>query len=148
MLSVLHSQYHACWCSGDFRSQGISRNGIDPQNLNVMSPALEELIHFEAFVHCVPNKNLKIAAGLRLIFWKIEKNTKVFCEFHYSLKNRTTSWKITLLHNMPTGFMVPFLNTLRARQNGRHFAEDLEFWIKFDWNMFFMVLSIWQHWFR
>ena len=30
MLSVLHSQYYVCWCSGDFRSQGISRHGIDP----------------------------------------------------------------------------------------------------------------------
>ena len=31
LLSVLHSQYHACWCSGDFRSQCISRHGIAPQ---------------------------------------------------------------------------------------------------------------------
>ena len=30
MLCVLHNQYHACWCSGDFRSQGINRHGIDP----------------------------------------------------------------------------------------------------------------------
>ena len=29
MLSVLHSQYHAFWCSGDFRSQNITRHGID-----------------------------------------------------------------------------------------------------------------------
>ena len=26
-LCVLHSQYHACWCTGDFRSQCISRHG-------------------------------------------------------------------------------------------------------------------------
>ena len=32
MLSVLHSQYHACWFSDDFMSQGISRHGIDPPN--------------------------------------------------------------------------------------------------------------------
>ena len=31
MLSVLHSQYCACWCPGDFRSQDISRHGIVPQ---------------------------------------------------------------------------------------------------------------------
>ena len=43
MLSVLHSQFHACWCSGDFRSQGISRYGIDPQSQNIPSPASEEL---------------------------------------------------------------------------------------------------------
>ena len=43
IFSVLHSQYHACWCSGDFRSQGISRHGIDPQSWNIPSPAPEEL---------------------------------------------------------------------------------------------------------
>ena len=43
MLSVLHSQYHACWCSGDFRSQGISRHGIYPQIKNILPPAAEEL---------------------------------------------------------------------------------------------------------
>ena len=44
MLSVLHSQYHACWCTGDFRSQCISRHGIDPQSENIPSPASEEFI--------------------------------------------------------------------------------------------------------
>ena len=43
MLSVLHSQYHACWCSGDLRSQGISRHGIDSQSWNIQFPASEEL---------------------------------------------------------------------------------------------------------
>ena len=33
MLSVLHSQYHACWCSRDFRSH------------NIPSLASEELIN-------------------------------------------------------------------------------------------------------
>ena len=32
LLSVLHSQYHACWCTGDFESQCISRHDIDLQN--------------------------------------------------------------------------------------------------------------------
>ena len=44
MLSVLHSQYHACWCTGDFRSQCISRHGIDTQSQNILSPLSEELI--------------------------------------------------------------------------------------------------------
>ena len=43
MLSVLHSQHHACWCSGDFRNQGISSHGIDPQSQNIPSPASGEL---------------------------------------------------------------------------------------------------------
>ena len=29
-LSYSDNEYHACWCSGDFRSLGISRHGIEP----------------------------------------------------------------------------------------------------------------------
>ena len=43
MLSVVHSQYHGCWCPGDFRSQGISRHGIDSQSRNIPPPESEEL---------------------------------------------------------------------------------------------------------
>ena len=43
MFSVLHSQYHACWCTGDFRSQCISRHDIDPQCRYIPSSASEEL---------------------------------------------------------------------------------------------------------
>ena len=31
ILFVLHSQYHACRCAGNFRNQGTNRHGIDPQ---------------------------------------------------------------------------------------------------------------------
>ena len=41
MLSVVHSQYHVCCCTGDLRSQCISRHGIDPTN--IPSPAPEVL---------------------------------------------------------------------------------------------------------
>ena len=44
MLSVIHSQNHACWCFGDFRSQGINRHGIDLQSRSILSAASEELI--------------------------------------------------------------------------------------------------------
>ena len=27
--SGFFDQFHSCWCPGDFRSQGISRHGID-----------------------------------------------------------------------------------------------------------------------
>ena len=43
MLSVLHSQYHASWCSDDFRSQSISWQGIVPLSQNIPSPASEEI---------------------------------------------------------------------------------------------------------
>ena len=50
-------------------------------------------------------------------------------------------------------------NTLRPRQNGRHFADDIfkciflyemyEFRLKFHWSLFLRVqLTIFQHWFR
>ena len=42
-MFVLHSQYHACWCSGDFRSQSISKHGIDLKSQNIPSPASKEL---------------------------------------------------------------------------------------------------------
>ena len=41
MLSVLHSQYHACRYSGDFSSQSINRHGIDPQSCIIPAPASE-----------------------------------------------------------------------------------------------------------
>ena len=44
ILFILHSHYHACWSSGNFRSQGISRHGIDTQSLNIPSPASEQLV--------------------------------------------------------------------------------------------------------
>ena len=43
MLPILHCQYHSCWYPDDFRSQGISRPGNNLTNLDVPSPASEEL---------------------------------------------------------------------------------------------------------
>ena len=43
MLSVLLSQYHTCWCTGNFRSQCISRHSIGLQSRNIPSVASEEL---------------------------------------------------------------------------------------------------------
>ena len=56
-------------------------------------------------------------------------------------------------HLQPCGWV---LNTLRPRQNGRHFADDIfaciffsENWLNFHWNMFARVqLTIIQHWVR
>ena len=42
-LHILYCQYHACWCTGALRSQGISRHGIDPCSQNILSAASEEL---------------------------------------------------------------------------------------------------------
>ena len=47
MLPILYWQYHACWCFENFRSQGISRHGIDAPKRNIPSPASEELTYAE-----------------------------------------------------------------------------------------------------
>ena len=46
MLSILYCQYHACWCLGDLRSQGISRHGINQIIWNIPSLVSEELTHW------------------------------------------------------------------------------------------------------
>ena len=43
MLSILQTQCHAYWCTGNFPSQGISRGGSSTQNRNIQSLASEEL---------------------------------------------------------------------------------------------------------
>ena len=42
MWPTLYSQYHSCCCSGNLRSQGISRHGIDQISRNIPSGASEE----------------------------------------------------------------------------------------------------------
>ena len=37
-LSLIHSQYHGCWCPGDTRSQGISNNDIYYVDLDEFGP--------------------------------------------------------------------------------------------------------------
>ena len=44
ILYVIYSQYHACWCSRDFRSQCIGRHSINPQSRITPSVASDELI--------------------------------------------------------------------------------------------------------
>ena len=55
--------------------------------------------------------------------------------------------------------MMLLFNTLRSRQNGRHFSDDIfkciflnemcEFCLRFHWSLFLrFLLTIFQHWFR
>ena len=46
MLPILYYQYHACWCSGDYRSHNFSKHDIDP-------PMLEYSISSIRRVHCL-----------------------------------------------------------------------------------------------
>ena len=45
MLPILYCQYHSCWCPGDLRSQGISRNGIDQisQEYSVFNQSINQI---------------------------------------------------------------------------------------------------------
>ena len=49
ILSFLRRQKLVCWCSGDFRSQGISRHGIDLQSRNILFPASKEFLYYMTF---------------------------------------------------------------------------------------------------
>ena len=52
VLPILYCQCHACWCTGDFRSQCINRHGIDFQSRNIPSLAWEELTLFIFYWCC------------------------------------------------------------------------------------------------
>ena len=72
MLFVLHSQYHACWCSGDFRSQCIGSRGINPQSQNIPSPASDELMIYMNLQGLLKNYQLLLTCN---------KVFKIFCYF-------------------------------------------------------------------
>ena len=60
MLPILYCQYHACWCPGDLRSQGISRHDINPQSRNILSLATEEFILLPGNLNKIVNKFFKV----------------------------------------------------------------------------------------
>ena len=45
MLFILYCQYHACWCPGELRSQGIIRHGINQISCNISPLVPEELFN-------------------------------------------------------------------------------------------------------
>ena len=49
-LSVVHSQYHACWSSGDCRSQGKNRHDINPQKQEYSVPTVYPKKYAHGFV--------------------------------------------------------------------------------------------------
>ena len=101
MLSVVHSQYHGCWCPGDFRSQGISRHGIDPLSRNIPSPASEELT--------------TICVGIRYMFLKNEFSmARVNAEKKYAKINpKNTEWNWPLLESFHFIFFFSLFHYFR-----------------------------------
>ena len=75
MLFVLHNQYHACWCSGDFRSQSISRYGIDRQSRPEYSVSNIKRINSANWPTTVitptSQRTSPVYVGYRLTFWNI-----------------------------------------------------------------------------
>ena len=112
MMSVLCSQYHACWWSGDFRSQGISRHGIDPQSRNIPSPASEELQWlYHSEIWQTPRQHCCRGVCQISEWWddKLLSCNWAFtisgCGTTYSLVNRAPN---SILHNHP--YLVFFLS--------------------------------------
>ena len=70
------------------------------------------------------------------------------------------SWQTCFDHHVESFICICYFNTLRPRQNGRHFPDDIfksiflnknisEFWFRFHWSWFPTVqLTIFQHWIR
>ena len=74
-VSVLGSQYHVCWCTDDFRSQCISRHGIDTQSRNIPSPASDEL---KALVS-------KVSVASKIAFWELSAYWNMFVQGNISI---------------------------------------------------------------
>ena len=64
ILSVLQSQYHACWCSDDFRSQGISRHGIDPLKVEYSVSCIRRV---KPFTYWAVLGNIKMAQIVEIV---------------------------------------------------------------------------------
>ena len=70
--------------------------------------------------------------------------------------SQSKALSIFKMNKMTRSQCIVYVNTLRPRQNGRHFADDIfkwmkmfEFQLKFHWSLFLRVrLTIFQHWFR
>ena len=122
ILFVLHSQYHACWCTGDCFSQNISRHGtcIDPKSRYILFPASEEcrygllkpkpyLISY-LLVGWISSTYVLFVKSLSRDYTK-SKNTDTL-QFHYNVVNFLTN-----LHNRHPvathkgSYAVSFMNT-------------------------------------
>ena len=86
MLPILCCQYHVCWCPGDWRSQGISRHGIDQIGWNIPSLASEELIqHRPTMIQSIFSKiqqishtsPVKMSYGVSFVYPKFDLSSSV-----------------------------------------------------------------------
>ena len=70
MLPILHWQCHACWCSGDFRSHGITRHGIITSNTVAQDLPCHILSHCDlsAIIWQIRN-NYTLAINICTIIW-------------------------------------------------------------------------------
>ena len=143
MLSVPPSQYHACWCSGDFRSQCISRHGIDPQSMNILSPASGELEYNfytpaqwswrggggggRYWIHLVrPSVHLSVCESMDLLH-HLEKGKEELSPLQYHIKSlqyhiKTLQEEFAKKSNMPWiwriiyGHKLPYMKTRKKKQ--------------------------------
>ena len=78
ILPIQCCQYHACWCAGDLRSQGISRHGIDQISRNILSLASKELRNGKCKYDLFPHNNSTHAWRVNLK--KISMRRVEFCQ--------------------------------------------------------------------
>ena len=95
---------------------------------------------------------------LCMLIWPLENASKKVCHWSTGVAAHCTMFYYSILLNAVHSYDI---NTLRPRQNGRHFANDtfkrifvdenFRILMKFHWSLFLRVqfwLRIFHHWFR
>ena len=112
-------QYNGCWWLGDAKNQGISSHGINLIFPEISSHSMRRvniLIPQAPFGRYKILKNISLIKGKWLSKWcpKDELKTK---------SDGATTWQTTI--QVLTWPKHPNFTTLRLRQNGRHFLDDI-----------------------
>ena len=110
------------------------------------------------FVYCTTHSLLSWCSGDIILLLHMMQNADVYCPAYAVLHQRVL---LTKRNYVPCARLSchMYINTLRPRQNGRHFADEIlkciswikmyELWLIFHWSLFRRVIStIFQHWFR
>ena len=77
MLPILCCRYHACWCPGDFRSQGIRRHCIDQKRSSIRRVMVLSVSHSVGLANIVnaitadglATDGIRVSAAMVLTYW-------------------------------------------------------------------------------
>ena len=168
MLSVLHRQYHACWCSGDFRSQGISRHHIGPTKLEysvssmwrVNSPLQRQAIiwtyigiFFSNPFETNSSENWIKMLQCHILIWNCHHKMTAFLSWPQCTKimeiqySPLTHWG---LNEMPEILQVALLDYILFDEDVCISIKTLLFFFltHWGWMIHICISNLYHHWFR